>query len=215
MQGVEDQAESNKSLGAHSGEKRWYKSVVLRLLSQLYKDIVQRLITTWFADKHLKQREHVITALSYIAMGITSIFARQYIQTDNTTIINISLIVSLLLLILGIYHLCRVYPHILLWIGVTYVFCAIPSIAIMLYYLSQMIPRARQTDRTISFIFMIFTIFEFFALISYLLDLYEKNKENIKVHFSLKNISVVTLGILTMGTALFQFMQVLLPFIHH
>ncbi len=219
MQEMEDRNESE--------EKRWYKSVVRRLLSLLYKDIVQPLLnllykdivqpllTPWFPDKHLKRREYIVDALSYIVVGITAGFARQYIQTDNPTVINISLMVSIYFLILGIYRLRRIYPHILLWIGVTYVFCAMPFLTVLTYYMSQMIPRARHTDRAISFMFLIVTIFEFFALISYLLDLYGKNRKNIKIHFNLKKISVFILGIITMGTALFQFLQVLLSFIHH
>lgn len=203
MQEAEGQNESDKNLGAQAGGERWYKSVVRRLLSH------------WFPEKHLKRREYIISALGYITIGITVIFAPQYIQTNDHNVIGISRIASLLLLIMGICRLRRIYRHILLWLLYTYLFCAPLFLTALLYWMSQMIPRARQTDRTISFMFLIFTIFEFFVLISYLPDLYEKNKENIKIHFNLKNISVVTLGILTMGTALFQFLQVLLPFIPH
>jgi hypothetical protein len=167
---------------------------------------------------------HTIHALEYFIIGIIFNYAPQYIGTQENWIINkgdTGGYVSLIFFAVGVYELYCAYPRLFTYMNAYLLFL---SVGITLYYAAMttkpgISPKVsesfREMTRVMSFGFLILTIMSIALISPRLIDWWEENKKNIKSLSKLKKISGLILGILAIGTALFQFLQVLLSLFNH
>lgn len=128
--------------------------------------------------------------------------------------------VSLIFFAVGICELFYAYPRLFTYLNVYLLFL---SAGITLYYAtitrtgisSRVSESFRETTRIISFGFLILTIMSIARISPRLMDWWEENRKNIKSLFKPKEVSGFILGVLAIGTALFQFIQVILSFFHY
>jgi len=184
----------------------------------------QRLDKQTDEKKHqemIKRKYRTIDALGCFIISIIIGYAPQYIETNNALVVNVSQLGSFLFLMIGFCIIYWYHPNLP---DYKYVWISMPIIAIVLYLAAELwvVPNepneplsTRKYLRLVSFIALLATILMLILKFPSFLDLYEKNKGNIKALFNVKNILGFILGVLTMGTALFQFLQVLLSFFHH
>ncbi len=181
----------------------------------------QRVDTQINEKKHqemIKQRNSTINALGCFIISIIINCAPQYIETKNVLFVNISQCGSFILLMIGIFIIEHTYPNLF---DSEKAICILSTIIAIVFYwvaepsVAQKVPLAiRQFFRIMSFMALLLTVLMLISNFPRLLDLYEEKKGNIKTLFNIKDISGFILGILTMSTALFQLIQVLLSFIH-
>ena len=165
---------------------------------------------------------NAIHALAFFIVGILLNYAPQYIGAQNNWIINkgeTGGYMSLVFFIAGIYELYCAYPHLFTYLNVYFVFL---SMGISLYYATartDISPEVGESFRELckffSFGFLAITIISIAMISPRLMDWWEENKKNIKSLFNLKRVSGFILGVLAIGTALFQFLQVIISLFRH
>ncbi len=173
--------------------------------------------------EHCKKRVtilHTIHAFAFFIIGIIINYAPQYIGIQENWIINTgntSGWVSLVFFIVGIYELYGTYPRIFTYLNMYFLFISTGSV---IFYigaldLSAKYEPMKENFRLMSFGMLIITIMSIMMISPRLMDWWEENKKNVKSSLKLKKISGFILGALAIGTALFQFIQVLLSLFHH
>lgn len=167
-------------------------------------------------------RLHVIHALACFIVGILFNYAPQYIGTQENWIINkgdIGGYISLIPFAIGVYKLYCAYPRVFTQGNAFLLF--LPTGAITFYGASRSVGSSKAKEsfmewsNVMSFGFLILTIMTIARISPRLMDWWEENKKDIKSFFKTKGILEFILGALAIGTALFQFVQVLLSLFQH
>ncbi len=180
-------------------------------------DRLEALIIRVFGNP--KQKGQMIyTSIIFFVLGVLFSFAPTYMQTNISWIINASGILCLTCWGISFFYIRAVYPNIHKNFEIFLLICL--SCAIIFYSLSEATtkipinPLDRVSYRGYSFFLLLLAVMTFMMRVPDYIDFYSKHKGKIKAFFTAKHTAALVLGILSVGTALFQFIQVVLQIFH-
>ncbi len=136
------------------------------------------------------------------------VFAPLYLQSDNIWVLDISTIIAIALWVKSVFSIIKAFPIIKEFSILFYGLFLTASLYIMSYLGDNKL--GVFLFRLGSFAFLVPSVILLVTYIPMFLEMSLETKEKIKATFTTKNVIAAILGILAFGTALFQFLQVLL-----
>jgi hypothetical protein len=173
-------------------------------------------------DNNVNRKQKIYEASFFFILGFLSSIAPSYLQTNIAWIVNVSEMVSLLCWAGSIYYIYGAYPRLFTYENITMII-GLPC-AFFLYVISEtVVPKGQNTAhyiaflfqlRTMSYTFLFLCVMFFMMRLPHFIHFYACHKGKIKTFFTAKHTAGLILSILAVGTALFQFIQVVLQVFH-